>query len=190
MQAFVSRHLLRAPTTLHRAQLGLRSVSTQGPSSPEPRTASFGFRTVPEEAKEGLVRDVFDSVAEKYDLMNDASSLGVHRLWKDEFVASLRPGRRGPQKCIDVAGGTGDIALRILDFAREHYACRDTAVDVVDINSQMLKEGVKRFKKTMYYNSESLPCTEVLRCSILHHSTPDLLYRRQRAAAVPRAIPG
>lgn len=100
-----------------------------------------------------MVRGVFDSVAAKYDLMNDATSLGVHRLWKDEFVASLQPGRRGPQKCIDVAGGTGDIALRILDFAREKYACRDTSVDIVDINAQMLKEGFKRFKKTMYHNS-------------------------------------
>lgn len=188
MQAFVSRHLLRKPTTLHRAPLGLRSVSTQGQPSSEPRTASFGFRTVPEEAKEGMVRDVFDSVAAKYDLMNDASSLGVHRLWKDEFVASLRPGRRGPQKCIDVAGGTGDIALRILDFAREKYACRDSTVDVVDINSQMLKEGVKRFKKTMYYNSKSLPCTPVVRRLILHLSTPNLLYRRQCARAVSRTI--
>lgn len=136
-----------------------------------------------------MVRDVFDSVAAKYDLMNDASSLGVHRLWKDEFVASLRPGRRGPQKCIDVAGGTGDIALRILDFAREKYACRDTTVDVVDINSQMLKEGVKRFKKTMYHNSESLPCTSIGKALNIALSTPNLLHGRQCATALSRAIP-
>ena len=56
-------------------------------------------------------------------------------------------------RCIDVAGGTGDIALRILDYAREHYADRETSVDVVDINPEMLGEGYKRFKKTMYHNS-------------------------------------
>ena len=116
-------------------------------------TTHFGFRTVPEEQKESLVKNVFDSVASSYDLMNDAMSLGIHRLWKDEFVGLLKPGSKGPQKCIDVAGGTGDIALRILDHARERYADRETTVDVVDINGEMLKEGYKRFKKTMYHNS-------------------------------------
>lgn len=116
-------------------------------------TTHFGFQTVPEEQKESLVKNVFDSVASSYDLMNDAMSLGIHRLWKDEFVGLLKPGSKGPQKCIDVAGGTGDIALRILDHARERYADRETTVDVVDINGEMLKEGYKRFKKTMYHNS-------------------------------------
>jgi 2-methoxy-6-polyprenyl-1,4-benzoquinol methylase len=99
------------------------------------------------------VRGVFDSVASSYDLMNDAMSLGVHRLWKDSFVSLLRPGSNGPLRCIDVAGGTGDIALRILDHARETYGDRETRVDVVDINGEMLKEGHTRFKKTMYHNS-------------------------------------
>jgi 2-methoxy-6-polyprenyl-1,4-benzoquinol methylase len=57
-------------------------------------------------------------------------------------------------KCIDVAGGTGDIALRILDYAKDNFADRETSVDVVDINAQMLKEGFRRFKKTMYHNSK------------------------------------
>lgn len=125
-------------------------------SSGEPqgsRTTHFGFKTVPEEQKEDLVRNVFESVASSYDVMNDAMSLGVHRLWKDEFVARLQPGARGAKRCIDVAGGTGDIALRILDYAREKHADRETSVDVVDINGEMLKEGFKRFKKTMYHNS-------------------------------------
>lgn len=56
-------------------------------------------------------------------------------------------------RCMDVAGGTGDIALRMLDWARETYADRETRVEVVDINPEMLKEGERRFKKTMYYNS-------------------------------------
>jgi 2-methoxy-6-polyprenyl-1,4-benzoquinol methylase len=130
--------------------------ATPSSSQSSGRTASFGFRTVPEESKETLVKGVFDSVASNYDLMNDASSLGVHRLWKDTFVSALRPGRKGPIRCIDVAGGTGDIALRILDHAREEYADRETTVEIVDINAQMLREGFRRFKKTMYHNSESV----------------------------------
>ena len=103
------------------------------------------------------VKDVFSSVASKYDLMNDAMSMGVHRLWKDTFVASLNPGNAKVgrvTRCIDVAGGTGDIALRILDHARERKADRDLTIDVVDINPAMLKEGQKRFRKTMYHASE------------------------------------
>ncbi|KAF8630922.1 hypothetical protein AX17_005279 [Amanita inopinata Kibby_2008] len=120
------------------------------------KTTSFGFKTVPEDEKESLVKNVFDSVASKYDLMNDASSLGVHRLWKDAFISKLRPGRKGPIRCVDVAGGTGDIALRILDYARENFADRETTVEVVDINAQMLKEGYRNFKKTMYHNTPQI----------------------------------
>ena len=124
------------------------------PENHEPsRQTHFGFKTVPEEDKEHLVRSVFSSVASKYDLMNDAMSMGVHRLWKDEFVSLLKPGSKGPIKCLDVAGGTGDIALRILDHAREKYADRETTVDIADINPEMLKEGHTRFKRTMYHNS-------------------------------------
>jgi ubiE/COQ5 methyltransferase family len=148
--------------------------SSPSPSSsnpPDSRTTSFGFRTVPEEEKESLVKDVFDSVASSYDLMNDASSLGIHRLWKDTFVSSLKPGRKGPKRCLDVAGGTGDIALRILDYAREKYADRETAVEVVDINGEMLREGVRRFKKTMYHNSEhrTLRSASTLSHLLQHH---------------------
>ncbi len=103
------------------------------------------------------MRGVFDSVASSYDIMNDAMSLGVHRLWKDNFISLLRPGSKGPIRCIDVAGGTGDIALRILDHARETRGDRETRVDIVDINGEMLKEGHTRFKKTMYHNSARAP---------------------------------
>lgn len=139
------------------------------------KTTHFGFQTVPEEQKESLVKGVFTSVASSYDVMNDAMSLGVHRLWKDDFVSSVKPGMKGPLRCIDVAGGTGDIALRILDFARENYADRETSVDVVDINIEMLREGYKRFKKTMYHNSAFFP---LVRLSFLtdpqHHRSPSL----------------
>ena len=124
-------------------------------SSSSNRTTHFGFQTVAEEEKANLVKGVFSNVASNYDLMNDAMSMGVHRLWKDTFVGELDPGRRGPIRVLDVAGGTGDIALRILDHAREKYADRETTVEVLDINPEMLAEGRKRFKKTMYHNSAS-----------------------------------
>ncbi|KAI0786859.1 UbiE/COQ5 methyltransferase [Abortiporus biennis] len=165
MQA-VSRSILRSACRSTRPSLAvLRQNHTQAnprqdESSSGPRTTHFGFKTVPEESKESLVKDVFNSVASSYDVMNDAMSMGVHRLWKDDFVSSLKPGRKGPMKCIDLAGGTGDIALRILDHARENYADRETTVDVVDINAEMLKEGYKRFKKTMYHNTPQIAFIE------------------------------
>ncbi|KAJ7505411.1 ubiquinone menaquinone biosynthesis methyltransferase UbiE [Mycena galericulata] len=157
--AHATRCLRVALPRVQRVHRPARCLSTQTPenyNNTSPRTASFGFKTVPEDEKESLVKNVFDSVASSYDLMNDASSLGVHRLWKDTLISTLRPGRKGPLRCIDVAGGTGDIALRILDHAREKYADRETTVEVVDINGQMLKEGFTRFKKTMYHNTPQI----------------------------------
>src|SRR3569832_2354923 len=104
------------------------------------RTASFGFREVPEGQKEGLVHDVFSSVASKYDLMNDLMSAGVHRLWKDAFVEWLNP--RPGWRVLDVAGGTGDIAFRIADMARSRGG--EAIINVCDINENMGREGVKR----------------------------------------------
>ncbi|MBL6940203.1 MAG: bifunctional demethylmenaquinone methyltransferase/2-methoxy-6-polyprenyl-1,4-benzoquinol methylase UbiE [Alphaproteobacteria bacterium] len=113
------------------------------------RTASFGFREVPEGQKEGLVHDVFSSVASKYDLMNDLMSAGVHRLWKDAFVEWLNP--RSGWRVLDVAGGTGDIAFRIADLARARARGRtatnqtnEATITVCDINEDMVREGVKR----------------------------------------------
>jgi len=168
----------------------IRSLHTNGdPSSTTPNkntadaapssasgTTHFGFRTVPEDSKEALVRGVFDSVASKYDVMNDAMSLGVHRLWKDSLISLLRPGSRGPIRCIDVAGGTGDIALRILDYARETHADRETRVDVVDINGEMLKEGFNRFKKTMYHNTPQIAFIEANAQELPVETFPDNTY--------------
>src|ERR1700759_3342255 len=106
----------------------------------DPKTASFGFRDVPEAEKEGLVREVFSSVAARYDLMNDLMSAGVHRIWKDAMVEWLNP--QPGWKTLDVAGGTGDIAFRIVDMARARGG--EAAVTVCDINAQMLGEGVRR----------------------------------------------
>ncbi|KAF8262540.1 ubiE/COQ5 methyltransferase family-domain-containing protein [Lactarius quietus] len=139
-------------------------------------TTHFGFRTVPEDSKGSLVRGVFDSVASSYDLMNDALSLGVHRLWKDSFISLLRPGSRGPIRCIDVAGGTGDVALRVLDHAREIYGDRGTRVDVVDINGEMLREGQKRFKTTMYHSTPQIAFLEANAQELPAEIFPDNIY--------------
>ena len=104
------------------------------------KTASFGFREVPEAAKEDLVREVFSSVAARYDLMNDLMSAGVHRIWKDAMVEWLNP--QPGWNVLDVAGGTGDIAFRIAEMARSRGG--DAAITVCDINQQMLGEGVRR----------------------------------------------
>ena len=103
-------------------------------------TASFGYRDVPEAEKEGLVREVFSSVARRYDLMNDLMSGGVHRLWKDAMVEWLDP--RPGQGFLDVAGGTGDIAFRIAEAARARGG--EAEIVVCDINADMLGEGVRR----------------------------------------------
>jgi demethylmenaquinone methyltransferase/2-methoxy-6-polyprenyl-1,4-benzoquinol methylase len=103
-------------------------------------TASFGFRDVPEAEKEGLVREVFSSVAGSYDLMNDLMSAGVHRLWKDAMVEWLNP--RPGWGVIDVAGGTGDIAFRIAGLVRERGG--EAAITVCDINPDMVREGIRR----------------------------------------------
>ncbi|TNY22176.1 UbiE/COQ5 methyltransferase, partial [Rhodotorula diobovata] len=114
----------------------------------------FGFRNVPEQQKEPLVRGVFSSVASSYDVMNDAMSFGIHRLWKDHYVSKLDP--HGGLKCLDVAGGTGDIAMRILDHARTRYGDRDLSVAMLDINPEMLEEGKKRFAQTMYHGTPQI----------------------------------
>ncbi len=96
----------------------------------------FGFRRVARDDKAGLVRDVFDRVAGRYDLMNDAMSMGLHRAWKTAFVGWLAP--RGAMRIADLAGGTGDIASRILDRAPE------AEITVIDINAEMLAVGRQR----------------------------------------------
>lgn len=100
------------------------------------RTTHFGFRTVPEDEKAGMVHDVFSRVAARYDVMNDAMSLGIHRVWKDAMMDWLVP--RDGQHLLDVAGGTGDIAFR---FLRRAPGAR---VTVLDLTESMLIEGRRR----------------------------------------------
>ena len=98
-------------------------------------TTDFGFRSVPTGDKKPLVRAVFDSVAPRYDLMNDLMSLGVHRLWKREFIQALEP--RPGRTLLDLAGGTGDIAFGWRKRGGGH-------VVLSDINPSMLEVGRRR----------------------------------------------
>lgn len=109
----------------------------------------FGNKLIPEEEKQGKVREIFDSVAGKYDLMNDLMSLGTHRVWKRLIAAET--GLREGQSAIDVAGGTADIAMLMAKRAGEKGS-----VTVYDINREMLKVGRKKcvdngFLKNMKY---------------------------------------
>ena len=97
-------------------------------------TVSFGYESVPAEEKADRVGEVFSSVAGKYDIMNDAMSGGLHRLWKDRFVRRLKP--QDGEAILDMAGGTGDIAFRMAKAGAE--------VTVADINQDMLDVGVER----------------------------------------------
>jgi demethylmenaquinone methyltransferase/2-methoxy-6-polyprenyl-1,4-benzoquinol methylase len=104
------------------------------------RETYFGYRRVPLEQKQALVDDVFHSVARRYDLMNDLMSGGLHRLWKDALVTAIQaPRGERPFALLDVAGGTGDIALRAL--ASGGAGMR---VTVVDTNGDMLEVGRAR----------------------------------------------
>ncbi len=97
----------------------------------------FGEKPVDPEQKTQLVGGVFDSVAKSYDRMNDAMSLGIHRIWKDRFVSMINP--RSDQAFLDVAGGTGDIAFRI-----RAKTSPQTSITLCDINPSMLAVGRDR----------------------------------------------
>lgn len=107
-------------------------MSDPGGSSSE--QVPFGYEDVDPEEKTRRVGAVFSSVASRYDVMNDAMSAGMHRLWKDRFVRRVKP--RAGEQILDMAGGTGDIAFRM--------AARGASVTVADINQEMLDVGIER----------------------------------------------
>ncbi len=123
-------------------------------------TAHFGARQVPLGDKQALVDDVFRSVARRYDLMNDLMSFGLHRAWKDVLVTAVDPPKTRPFAHLDIAGGTGDVALRVLQAGGEQ-----TRVTVCDINADMLAVGrdraaAKGYGDTLTFieaNAEALP---------------------------------
>jgi demethylmenaquinone methyltransferase/2-methoxy-6-polyprenyl-1,4-benzoquinol methylase len=103
----------------------------------------FGFQDVPLAEKQGRVDEVFSSVAGRYDLMNDLMSAGLHRAWKQALVTAVNPPKNGrPFALLDVAGGTGDIALRVIEAGGT-----GTRATVVDINGEMLAVGRQRAEK-------------------------------------------
>ena len=147
------------------------------------KTTDFGFETVSEAGKTSKVGQVFSSVAHTYDTMNDLMSLGIHRLWKDYYVRSLDPGSTfssspspsaqdpEPQtsstadtspswKILDVAGGTGDIAFRLLEHAAKIHGDNKTHVTLADINTDMLREGEKRSRSLPYASAGQLDFVE------------------------------
>jgi 2-methoxy-6-polyprenyl-1,4-benzoquinol methylase len=157
-----------APGTPHstagRARRGSSSSSSSSSdhtrSSPS-ATTHFGFQDVLAADKAGLVRGVFESVAPKYDLMNDLMSATLHRQWKDDLVEMLAP--RPGCRHIDVAGGTGDVAFRIFDRIRRRlppgsaaWQPRASEIVVYDINQAMLEEGRSRALAKGYPSSNSL----------------------------------
>ncbi|MGQ2907434.1 MAG: bifunctional demethylmenaquinone methyltransferase/2-methoxy-6-polyprenyl-1,4-benzoquinol methylase UbiE [Aliihoeflea sp.] len=103
---------------------------------------SYGFRQVGEGEKQPLVNDVFHKVAERYDVMNDLMSAGLHRVWKNAMVTWLNPPPRPGWSVLDVAGGTGDIAFRIVEASD-----RNAQATVLDINGSMLAVGQDRAVK-------------------------------------------
>ena len=118
-----------------------RMAETRKDRPGAPETTHFGFRRVDSGEKAGLVRAVFDSVAGRYDLMNDLMSVGVHRLWKAALVDWLAP--RAGIRLLDVAGGTGDVALRVLARVggAEVNEYSGGTITICDINETMLKAG-------------------------------------------------
>ena len=129
-------------------------------NAPEPgRDTDFGFRRVPLGDKQALVDDVFHSVARRYDLMNDLMSGGLHRAWKQALVAAVNPPKNDREfALLDLAGGTGDVALRVAEAAGP-----GTHVTVADINAEMLAVGRERAAKAkrniefIEANAEALP---------------------------------
>lgn len=164
-------------TKQHLRSSNIQSVSSQTrrfSSSEQAETTHFGFETVSAHEKEGKVRQVFERVAESYDVMNDLMSAGLHRYWKDYFVemSAVAPMARAVRKLatrsaaanvaelrmLDVAGGTGDIAFRMIDAAQCVERAKSTgrdpvSVTVCDINPEMLRMGERRARER--YGSSS-----------------------------------
>ncbi|MEM8551954.1 MAG: bifunctional demethylmenaquinone methyltransferase/2-methoxy-6-polyprenyl-1,4-benzoquinol methylase UbiE [Pseudomonadota bacterium] len=121
-------------------------ISSTDTDTADSKTAPFGFQKVAVGQKQGLVNTVFDTVARRYDVMNDAMSGGLHRVWKDAMVSWLAPPRRprAPFRIVDVAGGTGDIAFRIASKIE-----KNGTVVVCDINPEMLAVGEDRDRRSL-----------------------------------------
>ena len=117
-------------------------IENTASSSTDENKVSFGFRAVPEGERQGLVNSVFASVAERYDLMNDLMSGGMHRLWERDLITMLNAPRSAtPFRLLDVAGGTGDISIR---YAQDGGPA--TTAVICDISPEMLNVGRRRIE--------------------------------------------
>ena len=119
-----------------------RAEKTKRDTRQDTETIDFGFRQVARDDKQGLVRSVFDAVADKYDVMNDVMSGGLHRLWKARMIDALYMRPHSKLQLVDVAGGTGDIALRAHARAQKCGTLLDA--HIIDANAEMMKAGRKR----------------------------------------------
>jgi hypothetical protein len=177
LNSIVTFHTSRFRANTSNTNPNQTNETNNSSSSDDSSTTHFGFRTIPIQEKVSHVAGVFDRVAQKYDLMNDVMSAGIHRIWKHKLIEKINP-TYGMQ-LLDVAGGTGDIAFRFLD------ACQATApmpalssptkkppssVIVCDINPNMLDVGVRRAK------TNGFSCTHVIQENIdgKHHIVDDI----------------
>lgn len=132
----------RLVSALMSARMSTSKVESQ---EKETEDVSFGFQRVDVNEKQGLVDEVFRNVAGRYDLMNDLMSCGMHRLWKDYFVGKV--GIHPTLHHLDVAGGTGDIAFRIVDRCAAAKLTTPRVI-VCDLNEEMIKVGQKRVQQS------------------------------------------
>jgi demethylmenaquinone methyltransferase/2-methoxy-6-polyprenyl-1,4-benzoquinol methylase len=156
----------------------------------EDKTTHFGYREVAVEEKSALVGEVFDSVAERYDIMNDLMSAGIHRLWKRFAVnaAALRPG----EQVLDLAGGTGDLAMRMAPLVG-----RKGAVVLADINELMLRAGRDRLADEglvgnvsyVLADAQQLPfADERFDCVTIAFGLRNVTHKDQALAAILRVL--
>ena len=135
-------------------------MNTTRTTAPEQMSTAYGFEQVNEGEKQDRVNGVFHAVAKRYDVMNDLMSVGMHRLWKSTMVTKAAPSKIAPWHSLDVAGGTGDIAFRLVEASN-----KNARVTVLDINGSMLDVGRERAAKNgladnldfIEANAEDLP---------------------------------
>ncbi|ALC48491.1 CG2453 [Drosophila busckii] len=139
----LARHMIRRSAT-NAANTGRQ---TAGADAGAEQTTHFGYQTVKESEKEAKVHEVFEQVAKSYDLMNDAMSMGIHRVWKDVFIERLGPTHG--MRLLDMAGGTGDISFRYLKYLanQANPQQRQSHVTISDINQHMLDVGKERARQ-------------------------------------------
>jgi len=125
---------------------GVDGNETQQDDAANPERNWFGYTRVDPREKTARVLGVFDNVAGRYDIMNDAMSMGIHRLWKNRLIRDIRP--QPHERFLDVAGGTGDIAFRLFEATN-----RNAAITVCDINANMLEVGRDRALDRGYGNA-------------------------------------